>query len=232
MAALCCEVLLCLVAGDEGGEESASTLPTPPNLGALSTVASVHLVATKQPLWIATPSDVSGTSNVVPTLAEVLRDALAFHQAQAEAMTGEDEALQQPALKMLVALAKYTTLIPPVGTSDTAESFVRVTSKAMETHPSDGMVARLSCEVLAALRYGIYWEEAPLSSPPQEVQARLPVVVRGVNSELLTSRGLLIGDQLALGGKTMAAVLHAWLPDNYPPAPPSEEEEEEEEEEK
>jgi hypothetical protein len=100
----------------------------------------------------------------------------------------------------------------------------------METHPTDGMVARLGCELLAALRYGIYsHSDQPAEPAPVGVRVRVPVA-GGAGADLLASRGLLVSGQVQLGGKTMAEVLHAWAPEDYPPPPPRPDEGEEEEE--
>ena len=250
MAALSCEVLLCLVAGDDegegeggGGEEGAekkASAPVPPNLAALAQLASIHHAAAARPLWpLPAPEPAaSPTTGAVLPLPLLLRDVLAFHQAQVEAMAGEDDELQQPALKLLFALAKFTAPASAdasssgSGSSSDAASIARVCCKAMETHPTDGMVARLGCELLAALRYGVYsHSDQPAEPAPVGVRVRVPVA-GGAGADLLASRGLLVSGQVQLGGKTMAEVLHAWAPEDYPPPPPRPDEGEEEEEEK
>jgi len=162
----------------------------------------------------------------LPPLHELLRQVLAFHQAQTEAMLGEDDDLQQPALKLLVALVKYTTSVPSSSctqTGDETNSLARIVCKALERHPSDGMLARLGCEVLAALCYGIY---NPLEGEGVDgVLVHIPEA-RGAGAELLTQRGLLSEGQVVLGGKTMAAVLHSWMPETYDPPPPPRDEDE------
>ena len=216
MATLCCETLLCLIAGDDNDsssvvEEGALHVVTPPNLQALRLLISVQEAA---PMFL----------EQFPPMHELLRQVLAFHQAQTEAMLGEDDDLQQPALKLLVALVKYTTSVPSSSCiRDDTNSLVRVVCKALEKHPSDGMLARLGCEVLAALCYGIY---KPLEGEGVDGALVHIPVAGGVGAELLTQRGLLSEGQVVLGGKTMAAVLHSWMPETYdPPNPPRDEDE-------
>ena len=213
MATLCCETLLCLIAGNDDNsevEEGGRQFVTPPNLQALRLLISVQKAV---PMFL----------EQLPPLHELLRQVLAFHQAQTEAMLGEDDDLQQPALKLLVALVKYTTSVPSSSctqTEDETNSLVCVVCKALERHPSDGMLARLGCEVLAALCYGIYNPLEPLEGEGFDgVLVHIPEA-RGAGAELLTQRGLLSEGQVVLGGKTMAAVLHSWMPETYDPPPP------------
>ena len=255
MARLCCESLLCLIAGDEDEEEGegeerekekgngAPVRPTPPNLDTLR----------------ALDSDPSGPS----PLLRLLCDTLALHQAQADAApmilgagggSREDDDLQQPVLMLMVALTKFSNALqladpssfssapvsgeePPQHQEEQSKptlrrEIVRVVCHAMETHPTDHAVARLGCEVLAATEYLLYAPPAPQDqAQAQALQTWLPVP-GGPGKDVLAARGLLQGEgegaALLLGGKTMGSVLHAWMPATFPPPPPPEDKEDDE----
>lgn len=228
MAALCCEVLLCLIAGEEYEDEphgdadaakpKAKTI-TPPNLRVLDQLTVIH-----------TQSSLFSNSSNEPPLLELLCSVLSHHQAEVEAVRGEDDDLQQPVLKLMLALVKYTSACssdPYVGDDQelvssggsSLNSIVKVVTKAMECHSTDAMVARIGCEIIAAVHYQIYHAS---SNAETTRAAPLPT---GPGADVLLSRGLLKENNVLLGGKTMGAVLHAWLPRVYPPPPPIEEEE-------
>ena len=179
----------------------------------------------------------------------------------------DDSDIQVPVLKLLLAIVKYTTLLdgepwtgeaadshhaananrtrtpppPPAAIdikSNTGTDAVSVILSCMERHPSDLMVARLGCELLAAIHYRVYRTrdgeaEADPSRQhhdavtPPGILGRIPDINPALSKEL-EARGLVTVDSgvpcVQVGGKSMAQALHAWLPGRYPEVPAPEEE--------
>jgi len=244
MALLCFDVLLCLVAPmDEDVEaiekekkalELGENLKAPLNLSALVELGTVHRGGT---MFLA-PENLSREP-----FPDLMRTILENYQADSDAIQCDSEELHECALKLLLAQVKYTNAITPW--SQRSKQFVRFVGKSMDLHPAVAMIARLGCEVLAALHYGIFstnskllslpidlTEEtqatyAPGPEYPEEVRAWIPIA-NGPGLTELTKRGLLVNGEVVLGGKTMSQVLHLWLPTFYPKPSPEEDDRDEE----